>query len=670
MDFLTHTQELISDSEGNKPYAYTDSVGVRTIGIGFNLTNPAARGRITALGLDFDAVFAGTTPLTAAQVTTLFDQDVQSAMTDAAGAVSNFGTLADPRKFVVVDMIFNLGLSGFEGFYGTISAIEAGDFAGAARHMQMSLWYSQVGRRAIRDCAMMSSGDWPSSPVQSASPNMSFVAQALTVPAAPTPNDVEPITAANYIVLRKGLFDATSAVQLHQAFDDFIQSRKSRLAVYFHGGLVDEASGLNNANLLLNGYLSADTYPIFVVWESGIFEVLRDSLPEIVQETIFNRIMVLVSGFLQKHANQGSGQVIAQALQVTGPADATFAAYNTNSEALAATTLPSAAELDIFAHQVDADPTVSRELQLIAASATTSNGLTAQSLTAEPGIVMRTSARTLMSPAVVSAIVGKQSEDSTLQAFGLFDGLAGAFDFGGAVAKIAYSVISRFIDKTDHGMPCTLVEEIMRALYLANAGYAVWNVMKQDTIAAFGGDPLCGGTALLNEMIQSKPNYPMTLIGHSAGAIYVCNFLKAADAVLPTDISFDVIFMAPAVTVALFDETLAAHASRVRKARMFALHDSLECTDAILGPIYPRSLLYFVSGVCETMVDQPLLGMERFMPIYPNLTAAALKGETFLSKTSPVVPNDGEETESEHHGGFPEDAVTNESVEFLLKNGI
>ena len=53
------------------------------------------------------------------------------------------------RRDVIVEMIFNMGLTRFKKFKKTIKAIENKDFASAADEMLNSKWAGQVGQRAI-----------------------------------------------------------------------------------------------------------------------------------------------------------------------------------------------------------------------------------------------------------------------------------------------------------------------------------------------------------------------------------------------------------------------------------------------------------------------------------------------------------------------------------------
>jgi lysozyme len=113
-------------AEDRRNYPYEDSVGRLTIGIGRNLEDNG---------------------LSNEEVDMLFYNDHESAYKDAEG-FGFFDDLDPIRRVVVVDMIFNMGLPRFTGFVNTIKALEAGDYKRAAREMQDSRWFRQVGRRA------------------------------------------------------------------------------------------------------------------------------------------------------------------------------------------------------------------------------------------------------------------------------------------------------------------------------------------------------------------------------------------------------------------------------------------------------------------------------------------------------------------------------------------
>ncbi len=60
---------------------------------------------------------------------------------------------------VVLNMIFNMGLSRFSGFIKTIGYIENGQYFMAATEMLDSKWAKQVGKRARTLAKLMEAGD-------------------------------------------------------------------------------------------------------------------------------------------------------------------------------------------------------------------------------------------------------------------------------------------------------------------------------------------------------------------------------------------------------------------------------------------------------------------------------------------------------------------------------
>src|ERR1035441_3535221 len=64
------------------------------------------------------------------------------------------------RKGVLLNMIFNEGLSHLSTFRDTLAKIQSGDYKGASAAMLDSLWAKQVGPRATRLSIQMESGAW------------------------------------------------------------------------------------------------------------------------------------------------------------------------------------------------------------------------------------------------------------------------------------------------------------------------------------------------------------------------------------------------------------------------------------------------------------------------------------------------------------------------------
>ena len=159
---VERARTLITRYEGRYARVYRDPRGIPTIGIGFNLTRGDARARLQALGLDYQKVLDGQQTLTDAQIDSLFADDLDAALNAARdpNRIRVFDSLTDARKFVIVDMIFNLGVGGFDGFVRMKAAVNAEDYGEAARQMQDSDWYRQVGQRARDDVARMNTGQW------------------------------------------------------------------------------------------------------------------------------------------------------------------------------------------------------------------------------------------------------------------------------------------------------------------------------------------------------------------------------------------------------------------------------------------------------------------------------------------------------------------------------
>jgi len=146
-----YTEELIRKHEGVRYESYDDTRGYRTVGIGFNLDKPGADTRIQVLGIDFNDLYHGACKLEDQHCSALLKVDLDDAISIAHTIVSNFDSLPDDVQAVVIDMIFNLGASGFAKFKKLIAALTANDFKTAALEMEYSAWYNQVPNRAKED---------------------------------------------------------------------------------------------------------------------------------------------------------------------------------------------------------------------------------------------------------------------------------------------------------------------------------------------------------------------------------------------------------------------------------------------------------------------------------------------------------------------------------------
>lgn len=125
--------------EGKVKHAYQDSEGYWTIGVG-RLIDQRMGG-----GLSDDEIHY------------LLRNDIQRVIKEAKN-FAWYDSLDNPRKTVVLNMIFNLGITRFSGFKKMIAAIERGDFKEAASHAMDSKWAKQTGIRAVELAGIMESG--------------------------------------------------------------------------------------------------------------------------------------------------------------------------------------------------------------------------------------------------------------------------------------------------------------------------------------------------------------------------------------------------------------------------------------------------------------------------------------------------------------------------------
>lgn len=120
---------------------------------------------------------------------------------------------------------------------------------------------------------------------------------------------------------------------------------------------------------------------------------------------------------------------------------------------------------------------------------------------------------------------------------------------------------------------------------------------------------------------------------------------------------------------------LARHAPRIARFRTFAMRDEIERNDRMLGVLYPHSLLYFVSGILETEVDMPLVGMqrffdeqafpaERFPQIEPVRRFVLETPRAVWSTTGPAAP--GWRSDTIRHGDFDNEDNTLASLAALV----
>jgi len=127
--------------EGFRPYAYQDSLGLWTIGIG-RLCDKSRTG----------------SGLTEAEAEYLLNNDIARVEAALTSALPWMRGLSDARQRVLLEMAFQLGVTGVTAFRQTLRAVQAGNWQAAHDGMINSRWHSQTKNRCEELAAMMLNG--------------------------------------------------------------------------------------------------------------------------------------------------------------------------------------------------------------------------------------------------------------------------------------------------------------------------------------------------------------------------------------------------------------------------------------------------------------------------------------------------------------------------------
>lgn len=466
----------------------------------------------------------------------------------------------------------------------------------------------------------------------------------------------------------QGTFRPSGAIHTTPADVDAIfahlESRQiTKLTVHFHGGLISEKSGAEIAGKMTPLYQAAGSHPVTFVWETGLVETVTRNLGTIQHTGLFKKIL----GFVLKKATKklgidplgkGAGAELSDAdieaeLAKTDP----FGALAFQAGAKGGAAPLGEGDLQTLRQEVEA------ELEEDLDGDADFQALLETEAPATP---------LLNQDALVATPADQQKGVVTLA------------KAAKALAGITVRVTRRFFQERDHGFYPTVVEEILRELYVADLGEWVWGGMK--TVAGqmwspndgLAGDDRHAGRYFLERLadVQRQTGITVDLVGHSAGSIAICEMLRAA-AKAQLDIKVrHILFLAPACRSDLFFEEVVKHKARYASFRSFTMLDSFETHDRLVNPIYTRSLLYFISGVLEPEVDAPLAGMERYLSGRKPYDDAVLSGvrafllEPGLSRLVLSVTGGtagpGLQSASTSHGGFDDDDLTRASLAALI----
>jgi GH24 family phage-related lysozyme (muramidase) len=144
--------DTLRQDEGLRLAAYDDTLGNRTVGIGFNMDSGIADKVWKRAGIDvpLKEVYNGRAGITNAQAEALANTSYQIAMEDAVSLFPEIGKYTPARQEAILNMSYQMGKPKLAEFSGMQSAIEQGKWTTAARHLLKSDYAKQTPERAQR----------------------------------------------------------------------------------------------------------------------------------------------------------------------------------------------------------------------------------------------------------------------------------------------------------------------------------------------------------------------------------------------------------------------------------------------------------------------------------------------------------------------------------------
>lgn len=455
----------------------------------------------------------------------------------------------------------------------------------------------------------------------------------------------------------------TTPEKVDNIFNRLEKEKAKKITIYFHGGLINEDAGLEIGAKIANHLLPLGQTPICLAWETGLMETFTSNLSKIRETKVFGKLVKILikslSGRLGFTFAEGRGigsSLSDSEIETELTKDRPFEDYtNEKFEAsgrgpVLSGQSPTLKNLeDEFYFEVNSDKKLIKDLEETKFTKTESRG---------------TQSRGIISTAILVK----------------------------SVASIAFRVIKRFLNKRDHDFYPTIIEELLRELYIAELGAWVWGSMKSKSSEMWqNNDGLNGleqhaGRYLLDKLNQHKKKFndvEINLVGHSAGSIAVCNLLRVSSESHPSLSYNKIIFMAPACRIDLFHDEVVKQKTRYKKFRMFTMYNKYEVLDTLVPYVYTHSLLYLISGILENDgndFDCYILGLERYFsgnsPYNSDEKVINTKKFLFEQGENRIVFSQTEagaaqgfRSKSLTHGGFDDDEVeegTIPSIKYFL----
>jgi hypothetical protein len=467
-------------------------------------------------------------------------------------------------------------------------------------------------------------------------------------------------------------FDSTPQ-DVDKIFENLQQKNRKKIVLYFHGGLVNQNAGMGTAERITR-YINnnTDAHPISFVWETGFIETIKQNIEIIHSTTFFKKLLEKIIKVAGKKlgidvdtviGKRGVGNLSYPEIRAELNTEAPFDDYTVNTGTRAVTivkdNLGNELELEVDAELEEEIQTDAEFLEIVE---------------------NETQGIQFLNPDKIEiADTGNRR------------GILTALKIIKAAVVITLRVIKRHLKNRDHGFYPTIIEEIMRELYLADFGAWLWNAMKEKSAQMWledeqgaGGLNIKAGNYLVSKLkayCDANNNVTIDLVGHSAGSIAICNLIKemsSRNINLPVR---NIIFMAPACRCELFHDSIFKNKNKFKSFRMFTMEDELEKKDRLVPVLYTRSLLYLVSGALEdkgVSSDAFIFGLQRHIKGKAPYTEFDILNDitSFLNEDknrsiyslSKADALDGFKTQSKKHGDFDnEGEPTLDSIVHIIK---
>ena len=136
---IDQLREDLERDEGCVNEIYLDHLGYPTFGIGHLITNR-----------DSEYGWSVGTDVTEDRVKEVFEEDVQTVLSDCEKLYDDFYELPEEVQLIVANMMFNMGYTRLSKFRGMKRGVDSRNWEEAADEMVDSRWYTQVTNRADR----------------------------------------------------------------------------------------------------------------------------------------------------------------------------------------------------------------------------------------------------------------------------------------------------------------------------------------------------------------------------------------------------------------------------------------------------------------------------------------------------------------------------------------